>query len=82
VVIVVVANDVVNPAAGTAEGTPIYGMPILQVHRSKHVIVCNLDAQPGYAGVENTLYGQENVTLCLGDAKDTVRDLIEELDKK
>ena len=79
VVIVVGANDVVNPAAGTAEGTPIYGMPILEVHRSKHVIVCNLDAQPGYAGVENTLYGLENVTLCLGDAKDTVRDLTEML---
>ena len=81
VVIVVGANDVVNPAAGTAEGTPIYGMPILEVYRSRHVIVCNLDAQPGYAGVENTLYGRENVTLCLGDAKDTVRDLVEELDE-
>ncbi len=76
VVIVVGANDVVNPAASTAEGTPIYGMPILRVNEAKHVIVCNKDHQPGYAGVDNPLYQQENVTLLLGDGKETVSELI------
>ena len=75
-VVVVGANDVVNPAAATAEGTPIYGMPILEAGKAKHVIVCNLDDKPGYSGVDNTLYGQDNVVLFLGDAKETLRELI------
>ena len=78
-VIVVGANDVVNPAAMTAEGTPIYGMPVLRVSDAKHVIVCNLDTAPGYAGVDNPLYTYDNVTLVLGDAKDTVARLAGEL---
>ena len=78
--IVVGANDVVNPAAMTAEGTPIYGMPVLRVSEAKHVIVCNKDTQPGYAGVANPLYGYGNVTLCLGDAAQTVAELAEKLD--
>jgi len=55
------------------------GVPILEVHKSRHVIVCNLDDQPGYSGVENTLYGQPNVCLLLGDAKTTVTQLLERL---
>jgi len=78
VVIVVGANDVVNPAAATAEDTPIYGMPILRVSDAKHVMVCNKDTEPGYAGVENPLYSYDNVTLLLGDAKDTVARLARE----
>jgi len=78
--IVIGANDVVNPAAREAEGTPIYGMPILNVDQAKHVIICNYDLKPGYSGVHNPLYDkQEAVTLLLGDAKDTLQKLITEL---
>ncbi|NLG30699.1 MAG: NAD(P)(+) transhydrogenase (Re/Si-specific) subunit beta [Clostridiaceae bacterium] len=74
VVIVIGANDVVNPAANTAEGTPIYGMPILDVEDAKSLIMCNYDTQPGYAGVDNPLYegGREHIALMLGDAKETL----------
>lgn len=75
-VIIVGANDVVNPAAGTAEGTPIYGMPILRVADAGKVIICNMDTAPGYAGVPNPLYEDPEVTLLLGDAKETVAQLI------
>ena len=80
VAIIVGANDVVNPAANTAEGTPIYGMPILRAEEAKHVIICNYDTKPGYAGVDNPLYfGRENVTLLLGDAAVTIKKLISDL---
>ncbi|MGB4326440.1 MAG: NAD(P)(+) transhydrogenase (Re/Si-specific) subunit beta, partial [Bacillota bacterium] len=79
VAIVVGACDVVNPAANTAEGTPIYGMPILNVDEAKHVIVCNLDTQPGYSGVENPLYEMDHVYMLLGDAKETLDMLIQSL---
>lgn len=71
-VIVVGACDVVNPAASSAEGTPIYGMPILEAHRAGNVIVCNLDDSPGYSGVPNTLYQLEHVVALWGDAKETL----------
>lgn len=78
--LVIGANDVVNPAANTAEGTPIYGMPVLNVADAKHVIICNYDLKPGYAGVENPLYQRgEGVSLLLGDAKDTLQTLCSEL---
>ena len=77
-VVVIGANDVLNPAANTAEGTPIYGMPVLAVADAPEVIVCNYDLKPGYAGVENPLYTREKgVYLCLGDAKETLMNLIE-----
>ncbi|MGI6553612.1 MAG: NAD(P)(+) transhydrogenase (Re/Si-specific) subunit beta [Bacillota bacterium] len=79
VAIVVGACDVVNPAAISAEGTPIYGMPILRVDEAKHVIVCNLDTKPGYSGVDNPLYEQPQVTLLLGDAAQTIRQLADDL---
>lgn len=75
-VIVVGANDVINPAAIHAEGTPIYGMPILRVDEAKHTIICNFDTKPGYAGVDNALYEADNVIMLLGDANDTVDTLI------
>ena len=79
-VVVVGANDVLNPAARNAEGTPIYGMPVLAVDEAKEVIVCNYDLKPGYAGVENPLYKRNNgVYLCLGDAKTTLMQLIAEI---
>ena len=80
VALVIGANDVINPAANTAEGTPIYGMPILDVEEAKHVIICNFDKQPGYAGVDNPLYseGQEDrIALMLGDAKTTLGSIMQ-----
>ncbi len=71
-VIVVGACDVINPAANSAEGTPIYGMPILEVEKARHILIFNLDARPGYSCVENTLYNKENVLAVWGDAKETV----------
>ncbi|MDO5017142.1 MAG: NAD(P)(+) transhydrogenase (Re/Si-specific) subunit beta [Porphyromonas sp.] len=79
-VVVVGANDVLNPAARDAEGTPIYGMPVLNVDQAKNIIICNYDLKPGYANVPNPLYdNKEKVTLMLGDAKDSVGNLIKEL---
>ncbi|WP_291447177.1 NAD(P)(+) transhydrogenase (Re/Si-specific) subunit beta [Desulfovibrio sp.] len=75
-VIIVGANDVVNPAANTAEGTPIYGMPILEADKAKAVIVCNYDEKPGYAGVDNPLYTKPGVIMMLGDAAQTVGNLV------
>lgn len=76
-VIVVGANDVINPAANTAKGTPIYGMPILEVKKAKNIIVCNKDTKPGYSGVDNPLYNEDNVILLLGDAKDSIKIIID-----
>ncbi len=78
-VVVVGANDVVNPAALEAKGTSIYGMPILNVHESRNIIVCNFDTKPGYAGVHNDLYELERSLLLLGDAKDSLRSLLRSL---
>ncbi|MBS4026271.1 MAG: NAD(P)(+) transhydrogenase (Re/Si-specific) subunit beta [Clostridia bacterium] len=79
-VIVVGANDVVNPAAITAVGTPIYGMPILRVDEAKYIFICNKDTQPGYSGVDNLLYQKENVSLLLGDAAQTIKQILECID--
>lgn len=75
VAIVIGACDVVNPAAISAEGTPIYGMPILMVHEAGHVIVCNKDTRPGYSGVDNPLYEKDNVVLLLDNAADSIEKL-------
>jgi len=77
--IIVGACDVVNPAAISTEGTPISGMPILNAHEAKHVIVCNLDEKPGYSGVENPLYKEEKAILLFGDAKETIDELTKQL---
>ena len=79
-VVVIGANDVLNPAARNAVGTPIYGMPVLNVDEAPEVIVCNFDLKPGYAGVENPIYSREKgVYLELGDAKDTLMRLMAEM---
>ena len=76
-VVVIGANDVLNPAARNAVGTPIYGMPVLNVDQAPEVIVCNFDLKPGYAGVENPIYSRERgVYLELGDAKETLMRLM------
>lgn len=77
--LVVGASDVVNPAANEAEGTPISGMPILKAYEARQVIVVNLDEKPGYSGVPNTLYDKPQSILLWGDAKGTIRKLIENL---
>ncbi len=80
VTLVIGANDVMNPAANTAEGTPIYGMPVLNVGDCGHVIICNFDLNPGYAGVPNPLYERsEGVALLIGDAKESLARLKEML---
>lgn len=77
VTIVVGANDVLNPAANTATGTPIYGMPILNVGECSKIIICNYDTKPGYAGVDNPLYTRTSgMRLLLGNAAETLKDLI------
>ena len=76
-VIVIGASDVLNPAARHAEGTPIYGMPVLNVDQAPEVIICNYDLKPGYAGVENPIYTREKgIYLELGDAKETLMRLM------
>jgi len=77
--LVVGACDVVNPAAVSVAGMPISGMPILGAHEAKSVLVCNLDAEPGYSGVDNPLYEDPKTILLLGDARETLSRLLESL---
>ena len=79
-VLVVGASDVMNPAARAAEGTPIYGMPILNVDQAPMVFVCNFNLEPGYAGVPNPIYDRkQGIRILLGDAKDSLQILLDEL---
>ena len=77
--VIVGACDVVNPAAIEVSGTPISGMPILEAHNAKQLVVCNLDEKPGYSGVDNPLYADPKTILLLGDAKATLGRLLENL---
>ena len=77
--LVVGANDVVNPAAQTASGTPIYGMPILEAYKAKNVLVFKRSKAAGYAGVENPLFEMKNTTMVYGDALKILNLLIEKL---
>lgn len=74
-VFVIGACDVVNPAALEVENTPLSGMPILKAHEARAVVVCNLDAQPGYSGVDNPLYRVPKTRLLLGDAQQSMKDI-------
>lgn len=79
--IVIGANDVLNPAARDEKDTPIYGMPILNVDKCKHIIVFNYDLKPGYAGVQNPIYKRrENINLILGNAADTLAKFLKKFD--
>ncbi|CAN5768402.1 NAD(P)(+) transhydrogenase (Re/Si-specific) subunit beta [soil metagenome] len=79
VALVIGANDVVNPAARTDPGSPIYGMPILNADKAKRVIVLKRSMATGFAGIENDLFYAENSSLLFGDAKDSLQKLIGEI---
>jgi NAD(P) transhydrogenase subunit beta len=79
VVLILGANDVVNPAAKTDPSSPIYGMPILDVELAKNVIVNKRSMKPGYAGIENDLFFQPKTSMLFGDAKKVLQDLIGEI---
>lgn len=79
VVLVVGANDVVNPAAKTDPTSPIYGMPILDVEFSKQVVVMKRSMKAGYAGIENELFYRPNCAMLFGDAKATMTSLVNEV---
>jgi NAD(P) transhydrogenase subunit beta len=77
VVLVLGANDVVNPAAREDEGSPIYGMPVLDVGKAQHVFVIKRSMNPGFAGIQNPLFFKDNTMMVFGDAKKVVIALTE-----
>ncbi|MFN8285820.1 MAG: NAD(P)(+) transhydrogenase (Re/Si-specific) subunit beta [Chitinophagales bacterium] len=79
VVMVLGANDVVNPAAKTDKSSPIYGMPVLEVENAKTVIVNKRSMKPGYAGIDNDLFYQPKTSMLFGDAKKVLQQLITEI---
>jgi len=79
VVLILGANDVVNPAAKDDPSSPIYGMPILEVEKADHVIVNKRSMKPGYAGIENDLFFKPKTSMLFGDAKAVLQKLATEL---
>ena len=79
VVLVIGANDTVNPAATDEPGSPIAGMPVLHVWESKHVVVFKRSMAAGYAGVQNPLFFRDNSTMLFGDARERVEDILKAL---
>jgi NAD(P) transhydrogenase subunit beta len=72
VVLVIGANDIVNPGAETDASSPIFGMPVIQVWKSAKVIIMKRSMAVGYAGVQNPLFFKDNSDMLYGDAKDSV----------
>ena len=79
VVLVVGANDVVNPAAHNDPSSPIYGMPILDVENAKHIIINKRSMNAGYAGIQNELFFNQKTSMLFGDEKAALTDLVSEL---
>ncbi|MFC1565335.1 NAD(P)(+) transhydrogenase (Re/Si-specific) subunit beta [Candidatus Neomarinimicrobiota bacterium] len=79
VALVLGANDVVNPAARHDKSSPIYGMPILDVDKSRTVIINKRTMNPGFAGIQNELFGFDNSIMVFGDAKQMLTDLLKDL---
>ena len=76
--LVIGANDVVNPAARTDTASPIYGMPILDVDKAATVIVMKRSMNPGFAGIDNELFYNPKTQMLFGDAKSSLSKLIEQ----
>ncbi|HXG96945.1 MAG TPA: NAD(P)(+) transhydrogenase (Re/Si-specific) subunit beta [Gemmatimonadales bacterium] len=79
VAVVIGANDVVNPAARYAKGSPIYGMPIIDADKAKTVLAVKRSKNPGFAGIDNELYVQDNTWMLFGDAKAVIGELVKQL---
>jgi len=79
VVLIIGANDVVNPAANDDPNSPIYGMPILKVHEAKRTIVFKRSLSPGFAGIDNELFYKDSNQMFFGDAKESLTDLVSAL---
>jgi NAD(P) transhydrogenase subunit beta len=77
VAVVIGAHDVVNPAARHDQSSPIYGMPILDADKAKTVIVLKRSMNPGFAGIENELFYNENTRMLFGDAKKSLTSVIQ-----
>jgi NAD(P) transhydrogenase subunit beta len=74
--LVVGANDVVNPAAKNTPGSPIYGMPVLNVDQSQAVVVLKRSMNTGFAGIDNELFTDPKTTMLFGDAKESLANLV------